>query len=176
MVEKVIERIIFLSRWIMAPIYVGLLAGLLALAFKFFNELWHFILHAPAATEQEVILGILALIDLSLTSSLVLIVVFSGYENFVSKIETEGHEDWPEWMTKIDFSGLKQKLLASIVAISAIQILKAFMNLDKAVDSTKLAWLVGIHMVFVVSGLLLAWTDKLSGDHHGDDAGKAGGH
>lgn len=173
MVEKVIERIIFLSRWIMAPIYVGLLVGLLVLAFKFFNELWHFILHAPAATEQDVILGILALIDLSLTSSLVLIVVFSGYENFVSKIETEGHEDWPEWMTKIDFAGLKQKLLASIVAISAIQILKAFMNLDKAVDSTKLGWLVGIHMVFVLSGLLLAWTDKLSGDHHSDDAGKA---
>jgi uncharacterized protein (TIGR00645 family) len=102
------------------------------------------------------------LIDLSLTANLVLIVVFSGYENFVSKIDPEGHPDWPEWMSKIDFSGLKQKLLASIVAISAIQVLKAFMNLEKSINEKTLPWLVAIHLVFVISGLLLAWTDHIS--------------
>ncbi len=94
----------------------------------------------------------LALIDLSLAANLVLIVVFSGYENFVSKIDPEGHPDWPEWMTQIDFAGLKQKLFASIVAISAIQVLKAYMNLEKSLNEKTLPWLVGIHVVFVVSG------------------------
>jgi uncharacterized protein (TIGR00645 family) len=114
-----------------------------------------------SATEADVILGVLALIDLSLAANLVLIVVFSGYENFVSKIDPEGHPDWPEWMTKIDFAGLKQKLMASIVAISAIQLLKAFMNLDQKFDERVLIWLVVIHLVFVASGLVLAWTDVL---------------
>jgi uncharacterized protein (TIGR00645 family) len=118
--------------------------------------------HTATATEADVILGVLALIDLSLTANLVLIVVFSGYENFVSKIDPEGHPDWPEWMSKIDFSGLKQKLLASIVAISAIQVLKAFMNLEKTINEKTLPWLVAIHLVFVISGLLLAWTDHIS--------------
>jgi uncharacterized protein (TIGR00645 family) len=104
---------------------------------------------------------VLALIDLSLAANLVLIVVFSGYENFVSKIDPEAHPDWPEWMTKIDFAGLKQKLMASIVAISAIQVLKAFMNIDKSFNERTMMWLVIIHLVFVVSGLLLAWTDTI---------------
>jgi uncharacterized protein (TIGR00645 family) len=113
-----------------------------------------------------VILGVLALIDLTLTGSLVIIVIFSGYENFVSKIEPGDTKDWPEWMGKIDFTGLKLKLLSSIVAISAIQVLKAFMNL-KNVSDRELMWLVGIHMVFVVSGIIMAWTDTIS------EAGKA---
>ena len=95
----------------------------------------------------------LGLIDISLTGNLILIVVFSGYENFVSKIDPGGHPDWPDWMTKVNFGGLKQKLLASIVAISAIQVLKAFMNIDTVFDPTKLAWLVGVHLVFVFSAL-----------------------
>jgi uncharacterized protein (TIGR00645 family) len=120
------------------------------------------VLKVTTATEADVILGVLALIDLSLAANLVLIVVFSGYENFVSKIDPEGHPDWPEWMSKIDFAGLKQKLLASIVAISAIQVLKAFMNIEKSFNEKTLIWLVAIHLVFVVSGLLLAWTDHIS--------------
>jgi uncharacterized protein (TIGR00645 family) len=162
MLEQWLERGIFQSRWLMAPFYVGLIASLFVLLVTFVREFFHFVVKVTTATEADVILGVLALIDLSLTANLVLIVVFSGYENFVSKIDPEGHPDWPEWMTKIDFSGLKQKLLASIVAISAIQVLKAFMNLEKGVDDRMLGWLVGIHLVFVISGLLLAWTDSLS--------------
>jgi uncharacterized protein (TIGR00645 family) len=162
MLERLIERVISQSRWIMAPFYLGLLASLLILLFTFLREFWNFVIHAMSATEADVILGVLALIDLSLAANLVLIVVFSGYENFVSRIDPGTHPDWPEWMTKIDFSGLKQKLMASIVAISAIQVLKAFMNIDKTFNERTLAWVVAIHIAFVVSGLLLAWTDSIS--------------
>jgi uncharacterized protein (TIGR00645 family) len=161
-IERALERAIFQSRWLMAPFYVGLIGSLCVLLYTFVREFLHFVVHVTTANEAEVILGVLALIDLSLAANLVLIVVFSGYENFVSKIDPEGHPDWPEWMTQIDFAGLKQKLFASIVAISAIQVLKAFMNLDKIQNDRNLAWLVGIHVMFVVSGLLLAWTDRLS--------------
>lgn len=148
----------------MAPFYLGLVISLLVLLFKFVALLVEFIAHATLAKESDIILGVLSLIDVSLTGNLVLIVVFSGYENFVSRIDPRGHPDWPEWMTKVDFAGLKQKLLASIVAISAIQVLKAFMNIDVAFDAQKLAWLAGIHLVFVVSTLLIVWSDRL-GDH-----------
>jgi uncharacterized protein (TIGR00645 family) len=162
MLERAIERVISQSRWIMAPFYLGLLASLFILLITFLREFWHFVVRAMSATEADVILGVLALIDLSLAANLVLIVVFSGYENFVSRIDPGTHPDWPEWMTKIDFSGLKQKLMASIVAISAIQVLKAFMNVDQNFNERALGWLVGIHLTFVVSGLLLAWTDSIS--------------
>ncbi|UJX48018.1 TIGR00645 family protein [Xanthobacter sp. YC-JY1] len=165
--ERVIEGILFRSRWILAPFYVGLVVGMLVLLFKFGHELLHFVLHAVAATESDIILGILALVDLTLTCNLVVIVIFSGYENFVSKIDPNGHPDWPDWMTRVDFTGLKQKLLASIVAISAIQLLKAFMNLDKGTMSENtLMWLVIIHVVFVGSSLVLAWSDSLSNNKH----------
>ena len=111
----------------------------------------------------------LALIDLTLTGNLILIVVFSGYENFVSKIDPASHPDWPDWMTKVDFRGLKQKLLASIVAISAIQVLKAFMNIDAAFDQPKLAWLVAVHLAFAVSAFMLAMSDRWGGGDHGGE-------
>ena len=160
-IERWLERGIFQSRWLMAPFYVGLVGSLFILVITFIREFVQFVAKGMSATEAEVILGVLALIDLSLTANLVLIVVFSGYENFVSKIDTEGHPDWPEWMTQIDFAGLKQKLFASIVAISAIQVLKAFMNLEKSLNEKTLPWLVGIHFTFVISGLVLAWTDRI---------------
>ncbi|MFG1374348.1 TIGR00645 family protein [Xanthobacter oligotrophicus] len=166
MLERAIESVLFRSRWIMAPFYLGLVVSLLVLLFKFGSELLHFVTHATGATESDTILGILALVDLTLTGNLVLIVIFSGYENFVSKIDPEGHPDWPEWMTRVDFTGLKQKLLASIVAISAIQLLKAFMNIDKGLNENTLMWLVIIHVVFVGSSLILAWSDKLSNNKH----------
>jgi uncharacterized protein (TIGR00645 family) len=161
--EVALEKFLFASRWLLAPFYVALVAALVVLLIKAMQETWHFATHALKATESEVILGVLALIDLTLTGSLILIVIFSGYENFVSKIRHTDHEDWPEWMGKIDFSGLKLKLLSSIVAISAIQVLKAFMSL-KTISDRDLAWYVGIHMMFVVSGLFMAWTDKVSGE------------
>jgi uncharacterized protein (TIGR00645 family) len=164
-VETGFENLIFNSRWLMAPFYFGLVVSLAVLLYKFGMLLWEFILHAPSAKEADIILGVLSLIDVSLTGNLILIVVFSGYENFVSRIDPGGHPDWPEWMTKVDFAGLKQKLLASIVAISAIQVLKAFMNLDAQFDSQKLGWLVGVHLVFVISTLVLALSDRWGGDH-----------
>lgn len=170
-VELGLEAMLFNSRWLMAPFYFGLILALAVLLYKFFVLLTEFVVHIPSASEADVILGVLSMIDLSLTGNLVLIVVFSGYENFVSRIDPQGHPDWPEWMTRIDFAGLKQKLLASIVAISAIQVLKAFMNIDTKFNGEKLAWLVGIHLVFVASALLLALSDRFAGDH---SAGKSG--
>ena len=107
---------------------------------------------------------VLSLIDLSLAGNLLLIVIFSGYENFVSKIDTGADEDRPGWMGTVDFSGLKMKLIASIVAISAIALLKAFMRLAEgdSVDDRHLMWLVGIHLTFVVSGVMLALMDLLA--------------
>jgi len=164
-VETGFESLIFNSRWLMAPFYFGLVISLAVLLLKFGMMLWEFILHVPQAKEADIILGVLSLIDVSLTGNLILIVVFSGYENFVSRIDPGGHPDWPEWMTKVDFAGLKQKLLASIVAISAIQVLKAFMNIDIVFDPAKMGWLVGVHLVFVVSTLVLALSDRWGGDH-----------
>lgn len=169
--EHAFESLLFNSRWLMAPFYLGLVISLLVLLFKFVALLVEFIAHAALAKESDIILGVLSLIDVSLTGNLVLIVVFSGYENFVSRIDPRGHPDWPEWMTKVDFAGLKQKLLASIVAISAIQVLKAFMNIDVAFDAQKLGWLAGIHLVFVVSTLLIVWSDKLGGHSASNKAG-----
>ncbi len=152
----------------MAPFYVGLAVSLAVLLLKFVMMLYEFIIHAPGSKESDIILGVLSLIDVSLTGNLILIVMFSGYENFVSKIDPGGHPDWPDWMTKVDFGSLKQKLLASIVAISAIQVLKAFMNIDTTLDTTKFAWLVGVHLAFVVSTLLLALSDRWGGGHGGE--------
>jgi uncharacterized protein (TIGR00645 family) len=167
-IEHGLENVLFNSRWLMAPFYLGLVASLAVLLYKFLLMLWEFILHAPAAKETDIILGVLSLIDVSLTGNLILIVVFSGYENFVSRIDAGGHPDWPDWMTKVDFAGLKQKLLASIVAISAIQVLKAFMNIDAAFDVQKMSWLVAVHLVFVISALLLALSDRWGGNHGGE--------
>jgi len=171
-VEYGLESLIFNSRWLMAPFYLGLVVSLAVLLLKFCMMLWEFVIHAPGSKETDIILGVLSLIDVSLTGNLILIVVFSGYENFDSKIDPGSHPDWPEWMTRVDFGGLKQKLLASIVAISAIQVLKAFMNIDAVFEPQKLGWLVGVHLVFVVSTLVLALSDRWGGDHNG--SGKAG--
>jgi uncharacterized protein (TIGR00645 family) len=163
--EHGIETVLFNSRWLMAPFYLGLVVCLAVMLYKFFKKLWEFVLIAPSATENDIILGALSLIDVSLVGNLILIVVFSGYENFVSRIDPGDHPDWPEWMTKVDFAGLKQKVLASIVAISAIQVLKAFMNIDAAFDAQRLGWLVGVHLVFVISTVMLALSDRWGADH-----------
>jgi uncharacterized protein (TIGR00645 family) len=156
------ESVLFASRWLMAPFYVGLIVSLAVLFLKFLRMLWEFILHAPGAKSSDTILDVLSLIDVTLVGNLILIVVFSGYENFVSRIDTSGQPNWPIWITKIDFAGLKQKMLASIVAISAIHVLEAFLNIDAAFDATKMTWLVSVHLVFVISALLLALSDRWS--------------
>jgi len=161
MIERALERFLFASRWLLAPFYVALVIGLVVLLVKTMQELFHYVWTIGYATEAQVILGVLSLIDLTFTGSLIVIVVFSGYENFVSKIDESDHKDWPEWMGKIDFTGLKLKLLSSIVAISAIQLLKAFMDI-KNISDRDLMWYVIVHMVFVVSGIILAYTDKIA--------------
>ncbi|MCJ2043634.1 TIGR00645 family protein [Methylobacterium sp. J-078] len=163
--ERLFEQALFASRWLLAPFYGALAIGILVLLVKLLQELAHFVPHMWDATESQVVLGVLTMVDLSLTASLLIIVMFSGYENFVSKIDHADHKDWPAWMGTIDFTGLKLKLVSSIVAISAISLLKAFMDV-KAMSDRDLAWLVGIHMVFVVSGLLMALTDRLIAGHH----------
>jgi uncharacterized protein (TIGR00645 family) len=162
--ERFLELWIFRSRWLMAPFYVGLVLALAALLVVFANEAWHELSHIMTMSPEEAILMVLSLIDLSLAGNLLLIVIFSGYENFVSKIETGEDEDRPSWMGTVDFSGLKMKLIASIVAISAIALLRAFMKLAEGTDiaDRQLAWLVGIHITFVVSGALLALMDLLN--------------
>lgn len=163
MIERALEKFLFASRWLLAPFYIALVVALALLLTKTMQEVWHFILHVGEQGEADVILAVLSLIDLTFTGSLIVIVIFSGYENFVSKIDESEHKDWPEWMGKIDFSGLKLKLLSSIVAISAIQLLKAFMNIKNTSDRD-LYWLVVVHMVFVGSGIVLALTDKISAE------------
>lgn len=167
--ENVVEYIVFASRWLLAPFYVGLAVSIVVLLVKFMAELLHLLQHAFTSTEPEVILGVLALVDLSLTGSLLIIVIFSGYENFVSKIDHSGHQDWPEWMGTIDFTALKLKLLSSIVAISAIQLLKQFMAI-KDVSDRDLMWLVIIHVVFVISSVLLALSDRIAAHSGPSDA------
>jgi uncharacterized protein (TIGR00645 family) len=162
--ELILESGLFRARWLMAPFYVGLVVALAALLVVFGNELIRQLSGVLAMTPEKAILMVLSLIDLSLAGNLLLIVILSGYENFVSKIHVGDTEDRPSWMGTVDFSGLKMKLIASIVAISAIALLKAFMELaeGEAADDRKLAWLVGIHLTFVISGVLLALMDLIA--------------
>lgn len=159
--ERLIERTLFVSRWIMAPMYLGLVGALAILLYAFAIDLTHFVAGLGQLGVDDAILGVLSLIDLSLMGNLVLIVIFSGYENFVSRMDFEGHEDRPSWQGEVDFSTLKQKLVASIVAISGIHLLEVFMDLSKY-SAEKIRWMIIIHMVFVISGVLLALTDWMA--------------
>ena len=171
-IEHALESLMFNSRWLLAPFYLGLVFSIALLLIKFGQEFFHMLPAIFTMSESDVILAILTLVDMSLVASLLIIIIFSGYENFVSKINVADHEDRPEWMGKVDFSGLKIKLIASIVAISAIELLKAFVNVSNigvAADSgtwtvgdKQLAWKVGIHFVLIVSGVLFALMDRIA--------------
>lgn len=158
MIERNLERLIFASRWVMAPFYLGLVVALALLLVKFAQELIHVVPAVIDMSETAVILAVLTLIDLSLAGNLLLMVIFAGYENFVSKIDTGDSEDRPDWMGKVDFSGLKLKLIASIVAISGIHLLRSFMAVAE-MDKDNLYWMLIIHATFVLSGVLLAGMD-----------------
>lgn len=175
-IEHMLEQVLFGARWLLAPFYFGLALSLVVLLIKFMMELGHLALHALTLSESDTILGILTLVDLALTGSLLIIVIFSGYENFVSKIDHSSHKDWPEWMGTIDFSALKLKMLSSIVAISAVQLLKQFMSIKTVTPENErvLFWLVVIHIVFVVSSVLLALSDRIAGGHGYTDTAKDG--
>jgi uncharacterized protein (TIGR00645 family) len=155
MIERQIERLLFASRWLLAPIYLGLSLGLVLLGIKFFDELFHSLKHVMELSEADAVLSLLALVDLALVASLIVMVMFSGYENFVSKIDMEGEGDKLGWLGKLDAGTLKLKVAASIVAISSIHLLRAFMDAQK-IENDKLFWYVIIHLTFVVSAVLLA--------------------
>lgn len=166
-IESQFERGLFASRWLMAPMYLGLVISLAMLTVVFVKELFYYLPKTLTMNADQGILAVLTLIDLSLAANLLLIVLFSGYENFVSKLDIPDTRDRPDWMGKVDFSGLKMKLIASIVAISGIHLLKVFMALGKpdaayTVSEATMYWMVVIHLTFVVSGVLLAAMDWLS--------------
>jgi uncharacterized protein (TIGR00645 family) len=166
-IEAGLETWIFRARWLLAPFFVGLLVAIVALLLKFLKSLWSLGMQMFTLTGDEMIVEILTLVDSALIAALLLIIGFSGYENFVSKISTGDHEDRPAWMGKVGFSDLKIKLMGAIVAISAVELLKAFINVD-SFTREQLAWKVGIHITFVVSGVLFAITDRIAEGKGGD--------
>ncbi len=160
-IEHLFEMALFNSRWLLVPFFMGLSFSILLLLFKFIAELTHMTATIMTMSASTLVIEILHLIDLTLVASLLIIILLSGYESFVSKIDLQGHEDKPTWMGKIGFSELKLKVIGSIVAISAIDLLTVFLNMSKYSEQD-LFWKVTIHLTFVVSGLLFAMMDKLS--------------
>ncbi|MBN8558270.1 MAG: TIGR00645 family protein [Proteobacteria bacterium] len=167
-IEYRLERFMFASRWLLAPFYIGLVGAIAILLFKFVKEFITLLPQVFTLDGGQIMVSVLTLVDVALVANLLLIIVFAGYENFVSKIHTGDSEDRPEWMGHVTFSDLKIKLIGSIVAISGIELLKAFVNIDNYSDK-QIAWKIGLHLTFVLSGVLFAVMDRLT-------AGKSGGH
>ncbi len=162
-IENFLEKFIFGSRWLLAPFYLGLVFALALLLVKFLKTFIGFAELAFTGTPGEVIIAVLGLIDVVMIGNLLLIIVFAGYETFVSKIDTADSEDRPSWMGYVGFADLKMKIMGSIVAISGIELLKMFMHLEAYQDRQwQLPWLVGLHMTFVISGVLFAVTDRVA--------------
>ena len=160
-IETITERLMYASRWILAPVYLGMSLALFTLLIKFYQELYHFIPHVFEIDESQLILKLLTLIDLTLVGSLVVIVMFSGYENFVSQMDIGEDAEKLDWLGSHDYGSLKMKVAASIVAISSIHLLKIFMNVQE-MDNDKLMWYVLIHLTLVLSALLMGYLDKIS--------------
>lgn len=162
--EKVLESTIFNSRWLLAPFFFGLVISIILLLVKFIQEIFHLVAVVLPLDHSIVVIKILTLVDMCLVGSLLLMIIFSGYEIFVSKIHVENQEDKPSWMGKVDFSGLKLKVIGAIVAISAIDLLKTFVEMKVLDDSTEpvVMWKVIIHMTFVISGVMFALMDRIA--------------
>ncbi len=191
--EKLIERSLFASRWILAPVYLGLSLALVALGITFFVEVFNVfshvfenvVSHAPAAVESaggvvrnpeaELVLSLLAMVDLVLVGSLIVMVMFSGYENFVSKLDIDADTEKLGWLGKLDANSLKLKVASSIVAISSIHLLRAFMD-ARETPNDKLMWYVLIHLTFVVSALLMGVLDRIAFQSHREPANSDGAH
>ena len=163
--ERLIERLLFASRWILAPVYLGMSLALVALGVKFFQEVFHVLTHIWTMAESDMVLTILAMIDMVLVASLVVMVMFSGYENFVSRIDLDEDTEKLGWLGKLDAGTLKLKVAASIVAISSIHLLRAFMNAPQ-IPNDKLMWYVIMHLTFVVSAVMMGVLDKMSFASH----------
>jgi len=160
-IELFMERIIFLSRWIQLPIYLGLIVALSLYAFKFYKVLWHLFSHINGLSDADVMLAVLALVDVTMVANLLVMVIMGGYTTFVSKIHVaSGHEDKPEWLEKVDAGTLKVKLAGSLVGVSGIHLLQTFVNIDHH-QATDVAFQITIHVVFLISVLILAYSEKL---------------
>jgi len=159
--EAVVEKVLYASRWVLAPIYLGLSLALILLGIKFFQEVLHVFPLILATSEADMVLVILSLVDMALVGGLIIMVMLSGYENFVSRIDIEDGVEKLDWLGKLDAGSLKQKVAASIVAISSIHLLQKFMNASH-IENDKLMWYVIIHMTFVLSALGMAWVDKMN--------------
>lgn len=163
--EHKFEKTLFASRWLLVPFYVGLVLSVLILLKKFLSELLLMFFNINTLEGSEVIVSILTLVDIALVANLMFIIIFSGYESFVSKINLDDNEDKPGWMGKVSFSALKIKVIGSIVAISAIELLKVYVDIN-AYEQHEIIWKVLIHLTFVVSGVLFAVMDRLSSAAH----------
>jgi uncharacterized protein (TIGR00645 family) len=167
MLERSVEKVLFACRWLLAPMYLGLSLALLALAVKFFQEAVHSLSVILTLAETDLVLTVLSLIDIVLVGSLIVMVMLSGYENFVSKIDAGSAQESPAWLGKLDSGTLKLKVAASIVAISSIHLLRIFMNADDT-PNDKILWYVVLHLTFVVSAVLLGVLDRLAFASHRD--------
>lgn len=163
--EPLIERSMYASRWLLAPIFLGLSLAILAIAVKFFQELFHLLPAILTVKESDLTLTVLALIDLALVGSLLVMVMFSSYENFVSRLDVGEGREKLDWLGKLDAGTVKQKVAASIVAISSIHLLKIFVKAE-SVDNDKLMWYMLIHLTFVVSAFIMGFLDKMTRHHH----------
>ncbi|MCH1929468.1 TIGR00645 family protein [Shewanella sp. A25] len=161
MVEKLFERLMYASRWIMAPIYLGLSLILVALGIKFFQEIFHVLPIIFEMPEVDLVLVTLSLIDITLVGGLIVMVMFSGYENFVSQLDVGEDSEKLNWLGKLDSGSLKNKVAASIVAISSIHLLKVFMNVEH-INNDKIMWYLLIHITFVISAFAMGYLDKIS--------------
>jgi len=160
--ERAFQSLIFVSRWLMAPFLVGLLIGVVLLLYRFFADLLVLAVGLPTEGWHDLVVGILNLVDIALTANLILIVIFSGYDNFIRKIELEEHAYLPAGLIDVDFGALKQKLLGSIAVIAAVDALAWYLDLQGTVDAAKLVWAAGFPLVFVAALLMLAIADRLA--------------
>ncbi|WP_109231489.1 TIGR00645 family protein [Klebsiella pneumoniae] len=163
--ERFLENAMYASRWLLAPVYFGLSLGLIALTIKFFQEIFHILPHIFSVSESDMILTLLSLVDMTLVGGLLVMVMFSGYENFVSQLDINEGKETLSWLGKMDATSLKNKVAASIVAISSIHLLRVFMD-AKNVPDNKLMWYVIIHLTFVLSAFVMGYLDRLTKVKH----------
>ncbi|VAY02467.1 hypothetical protein ARADI_0600 [Arsenophonus endosymbiont of Aleurodicus dispersus] len=159
--EKSIEKIIYASRWLLFPVYIGLSFGFILLTLKFFQQIIHIIPELFTITESGLILTVLSLVDITLVGGLLVMVMFSGYENFILKMTIDDKHQKLSWMGKMDVNSIKNKVASSIVAISSVHLLRLFMEAEKVPDN-KIMWSVIIHLAFVLSAFGMAYIDRMS--------------
>jgi uncharacterized protein (TIGR00645 family) len=159
--QTTLGSMIFLSRWLQAPLYFGLIVAQGVYVFRFMQELWHLVLTSPGMDESKVMLSVLGLIDVVMIANLLIMVIIGGYETFVSRLNLDGHPDQPEWLSHVNAGVLKVKLATALIGISSVHLLKTFIDVGKHSDK-EIMWQVIIHSVFILSALILAWIEKIT--------------